>query len=58
MPSGKIIDYQGYENFALDELLNVENINEDDIITNRKDVPEIWYTDKITNIEGIMLIYL
>ena len=46
MPSGKIIDYQGYENFAFDELLNIENIIEEDIITNRKDVPEIWYTDK------------
>lgn len=46
MPSDKIIDYQGYENFALDELLNIEHILEDDIITNRKDVPEIWYDDK------------
>ena len=46
MPSGKIIDYQGYENFALDELLNIEHILEEDIITNRKDVPEIWYDDK------------
>lgn len=46
MPSGKIIGYQGYENFALDELINVENILEEDIITNRKDVPEIWYLDK------------
>ena len=45
-PSDKIIDYQGYENFALDELLNIEHILEDDIITNRKDVPEIWYHDK------------
>jgi hypothetical protein len=46
MPSGKIIDYQGYENFGLDELLNIEHILEEDIITNRKDVPEIWYIDK------------
>jgi hypothetical protein len=46
MPSGKIICYQGYENFALDELINIENILEEDIITNRKDVPEIWYLDK------------
>ena len=46
MPSGKIIGYQGYENFALDELINIENILEEDIITNRKDVPEIWYLDK------------
>ena len=45
-PSGKIINYQGYENFAFDELINLENILEDDILTNRQDVPEIWYTDK------------
>lgn len=45
-PSGKIINYQGYENFAFDELISVEKILEDDIITNRKDVPEIWYSDK------------
>jgi len=46
LPSGKIINYQGYENFALDLLLNKEHISEEDIITNRIDVPEIWYTDK------------
>jgi hypothetical protein len=47
LPSGKIMEYQGYENFALDELLNIEKIEEDDIFTNRKDVPEIWYYDKL-----------
>ena len=46
MPSGKIICYQGYENYGLDELLYVEKICEDDIITNIKYVPEIWYNDK------------
>lgn len=45
-PSGKIINYQGYENFAFDELINLEKISEDDILTNRQDVPEIWYKDK------------
>ena len=45
LPSGKIINYQGYENFALDKLLNVDKIEEQDIITNRRDVPEIWYYD-------------
>jgi hypothetical protein len=45
LPSGKLLDYQGYENFALDRLLRVEKIPEDNIITNRKDVPVIWYTD-------------
>lgn len=46
MPSGKIISYQGYENFALDELLFGEKINEEDIITERNCVPEIWYYDE------------
>ena len=46
LPSGKIIDYQGYENFALIELLFIEKISEDEIITSRKLVPEIWYNDK------------
>jgi hypothetical protein len=45
-PSGNVINYQGYENFAFDELLNIEKINETDIIVNRKEVPEIWYNDK------------
>jgi hypothetical protein len=45
-PSGKTISYQGYENFAFDELVNIENVLEDDIFTNRTEVPELWYTDK------------
>ena len=45
LPSGKVITYQGYENFAFDELLFIEKINEEDIITDRKLVPEIWYND-------------
>jgi hypothetical protein len=45
LPSGKLLDYQGYENFALDRLLHFEKISEDSIITNRKDVPVIWYND-------------
>lgn len=44
MPSGKIKKIQGYENFALNKLLN-DNICEDDIITDPKNVPKIWYTD-------------
>jgi hypothetical protein len=46
LPSGKILNYQGYENFALDLLLNEEHIVEENIITQRTDVPEIWYIDK------------
>ena len=45
-PSGNTRKYQGYENFALDELINNQNISEDDIITGAKNVPEIWYCDK------------
>jgi hypothetical protein len=46
LPSGKIISFQGYENFALDELLFEEKISEDDIVTSRVMVPEIWYYDE------------
>jgi hypothetical protein len=45
-PSGKEIVCQGYEPFALDYLLNCLNIEEKNIITNRKNVPDIWYTDQ------------
>lgn len=45
MPSGNSISIQGYENIALDELLEVEKIDENDIITGCKNVPTIWYND-------------
>ncbi len=41
MPSGEIRKVQGYEPFALDELLKTNS--ETDILTNRKDVPRITY---------------
>jgi hypothetical protein len=41
LPSQKEIRIQGYEHFALDELLNT--YNEDDIITGNENVPVIWY---------------
>lgn len=44
-PSGKSTLYQGYENFALDILLNIYKIDEKDIITGCENVPEIWYYD-------------
>jgi hypothetical protein len=44
-PSGRIERIQGYEPFMLNELLQKENVSEDDIIVNRKEVPEIWYED-------------
>jgi len=43
IPSGKIIQVQGYEPYALDEL--VHTFNEEDIITGSGSVPEIWYDD-------------
>jgi hypothetical protein len=41
LPSGKIIEYQGYENFALDDLL--KTYHEDEIVNGTQNVPELWY---------------
>lgn len=41
MPGGNIVKYQGYENLALDEL--VQNYEEDDIAIGRSNVPTIDY---------------
>lgn len=41
MPSGTIVKYQGYENLALDEL--VQLYEEDDIHVGRSDVPSVNY---------------
>jgi hypothetical protein len=43
MPSGKILKIQGYENYALDEL--IQEYQETDIINGTSNVPEIWYVD-------------
>ena len=43
LPSGKKIEIQGYEHFALNDIL--KQFNEDDIVTGEENVPEIWYTD-------------
>jgi hypothetical protein len=40
-PSGDIRNIQGYENIALDELVKI--FNEDDIITQKRDMPKITY---------------
>jgi len=45
-PSGKIELIQGYEHFALNELLHLENIEEDEILVGAKNVPKIWYKDE------------
>ena len=44
-PSGNIIKIQGYEHYALDELINIEKTIETDIITGCKNVPTVWYID-------------
>lgn len=44
-PSGKEIKCQGYEPFALEELLKV-NTDENNIVTGCKNVPTIWYNDE------------
>jgi hypothetical protein len=45
MPSGNILQIQGYEHYALDYLLQTEMVCEDDIVTGCKNVPTIWYID-------------
>ncbi len=45
MPSGKKVKFQGYENYAYDELLYNLHILENDIITKRTEVPSLWYYD-------------
>jgi hypothetical protein len=47
LPSGKEIKCQGYEPFALQDLIKSEIIEENDIITGCKNVPTIWYNDEI-----------
>ena len=41
-PDGVKIDVQGYEPFLLDILVK-EGYNSSDIITDRTEVPEVWY---------------
>ena len=43
MPSGLQISIQGFEHFALDLL--IQKFLENEIMANRADVPEIWYTN-------------
>ena len=43
--SGQTFKYQGYENHALDELINEQKISEADIINGTNKVPTISYTD-------------
>jgi hypothetical protein len=41
-PCGSIVKYQGYENFAYDELLK-QGFDINDIVTSKTKVPIIWY---------------
>jgi hypothetical protein len=45
-PSGKTIKVQGYEPFALKNLIENEQIDENNIVVGCKNVPKIWYIDK------------
>lgn len=48
-PSGNEVMVQGYEPFALDRLIQLEQIDETQIETQRENVPEIWYYDPLGN---------
>jgi hypothetical protein len=42
LPSGKIINYQGYENFAIEHFIKA-GVSEENILNDRTSVPEVWY---------------
>jgi len=44
-PSGKIVKVQGYEPFCLRDLIE-KKIDEEDIVTDIKQVPEVWWIDE------------
>ena len=46
LPSGNEIKCQGYEPFAVRDLIENDIIEENDIITGCKNVPTIWYNDE------------
>ena len=48
-PSGNVIKCQGYEPYALRELIYSQQIEENNIKTGAKNVPEIWYDDDKLN---------
>jgi CRISPR/Cas system type I-B associated protein Csh2 (Cas7 group RAMP superfamily) len=45
-PSERVEKIQGYEHYALNELIQNKLINEDDIFIGAKNVPSIWYNDE------------
>lgn len=48
-PSGRTEYVQGFEPFALDELIWQEDVDEDDIVVNPAEMPEIWWRDEKSN---------
>jgi hypothetical protein len=46
-PSGNVVIVQGYEIFALRDIIENGNIDENDIVVGCKHVPEIWYSDNV-----------
>lgn len=42
-PSGRVTTIQGYEHYALDDLIDIYEVDEDDIITGEVNVPQIEY---------------
>jgi hypothetical protein len=58
LPSGKIINYQGYEKFALDEVINEMKIDENNIVMGSNNVPNIWYIYNDTKHRHYVDIYI
>lgn len=58
MPSGQEVLIQGYEHFALDELLYIEKLPEEDIVLGKQNVPEIWYYQNGKNHRYYIDIYI
>lgn len=50
LPSGKVIQLQGYEHFAMHELLFKYKYEEEDIKTHSSEIPEVYWHDTETNI--------
>jgi hypothetical protein len=48
-PSGIEVMVQGYEPFALDVLIKIDKMDENEIETQRENVPKIWYYDPSGN---------
>lgn len=56
-PCGTVVQVQGYEPWALDELVNL-GYTKLDIVTEKKDVPELWYEKEGTRRRYFCDIYI